>query len=106
MPGLAGDMRSGGASPGASAKPGGKTSSPAIRYGGEKVNNVAGNPRQGSKYRTGRDAAGGVYHRYAEEAGGIPREVYKVPSKGVAEGATQTRRKTKGRGLGGSGWAR
>ena len=66
------------ASPGASAALKVKKSSPAVRYGGTKVNNVAGNPRQGSSYRAGRDTAGNRYHRYAAEAGGIPQETYKI----------------------------
>lgn len=46
-----------------------------------KVNNVTGNSRQGSSYRTGYDDAGNELHLYAAEAGGIPREVVRVGSR-------------------------
>lgn len=49
------------------------------KYGALKVNNVAGNPRQGSSYRVGYDDDGTELHLYGAEAGGIPREIVKVP---------------------------
>lgn len=42
-----------------------------------RTNNVKGNPRAGSPFTT-INRGGNTYHRYAEEAGGIPAEVYRV----------------------------
>jgi hypothetical protein len=51
------------------------------KWSAPKVNNVAGNSRQGSSYRTGYDDAGNELHLYSAEAGGIPREVVRVGSR-------------------------
>jgi hypothetical protein len=47
---------------------------------GSRLNNVAGNPRQGSKFSTV-SRGGNTYHRYDAEAGGIPAEVYRVKKR-------------------------
>jgi hypothetical protein len=52
------------------------------KWSAPRDNNVQGNSRQGSSYRTGYDDAGNELHLYAAEAGGIPREVVKVGSTG------------------------
>jgi hypothetical protein len=51
------------------------------KWSAPKMNNVAGNSRQGSSYRTGYDDAGNELHLYVAEAGGIPREVVRVGSR-------------------------
>ena len=44
--------------------------------------NTSGNSRSGSMYREGIDPkTGEKLHLYAEEAGGIPKEIIRVPSK-------------------------
>jgi hypothetical protein len=45
-----------------------------------RMNNVKGNPRQGSQFST-ISRGGNTYHRYDAEAGGIPAETYRVKRK-------------------------